>query len=268
MSFPFATLDLLSKYIRHDVPIYCHDHPTQPDGMNACVKEIETRLKAFELPDTASELSNPVDLGTIKLRDNAGTLEFSDDGGATWEAVGTGSGGGVTDHTLLSNIGSLTHQQLDSHVSDATKHFTQAEIDHQNLLSRGTNTHAQIDSHIADTGIHGGGGGLPTASREYTPPTLTNSAYDGRLLICEFDGTLDLPSPNTAGQAIRISHPYTGIFTVAHHIAVNGDFNSADDNYGGTMSLTGQGSIFLIYNGSSAWIACHTKGTWSGSNPE
>jgi hypothetical protein len=255
MSFPFSTLDLLSKYIRHDVPIYCHDHPTQPDGMNACVKDIETRLKAFELPDTASEMSNPVDLGTLKLRDNAGVFEISADDGTTWEEVGIGAGGGVTDHTLLTNIGSLTHQQLDSHVADTGIHG-----------ATGTNTHAQIDSHIADTGIHGGGGGLPTAVKETTAPTLTTASYDGRLVVCAYDGTLDLPTPTVVGQAIRISHITTGILTVAHHISVNGDFDSADDNYGGTAGLTGYGSIYLVFDGVS-WIACHSKGNWGGSNP-
>ena len=91
MSTPFATLDLLAKYIRHDVPIYCHDHPTQPDGMNACVKELESALQAFELPDAAAEIDNPVMLGTLQLRDNAGVFEISDDG-ATWNPVG---GGGI-----------------------------------------------------------------------------------------------------------------------------------------------------------------------------
>lgn len=48
---PFETLDLSGKYIIHDVPIYCHNHPTHPDGMNACVKELEVWLKAFDLDD-------------------------------------------------------------------------------------------------------------------------------------------------------------------------------------------------------------------------
>lgn len=77
-------------------------------------------------------------------------------------------GGGVTDHTLLTNIGTSTHPQLDSersssisHRADSTIHFTQAQIDHVNILNKGTNTHAQIDTaitnsvnHIADAAIH------------------------------------------------------------------------------------------------------------------
>jgi len=64
------------------------------------------------------------------------------------------TGGGVTDHTLLTNIGVNTHAQLDTHLADATLHFTEASIDHTAISNIGTNTHAQIDTHIADATLH------------------------------------------------------------------------------------------------------------------
>lgn len=58
---------------------------------------------------------------------------------------------GVTDHTLLSNIGTNTHSQIDTHIADTSIHYVQTAIDHTAILNRGTNTHAQIDTHIANT---------------------------------------------------------------------------------------------------------------------
>ncbi len=70
-------------------------------------------------------------------------------------AFTTGSGsGGVTDHSALTSIGINTHDQIDTHISDATLHFTEASIDHLNILNIGANTHTDIDTHIADGTLH------------------------------------------------------------------------------------------------------------------
>lgn len=61
---------------------------------------------------------------------------------------------GVSDHLLLTNIGTNTHAQIDTHIADSTIHFTKGSISHTEILDKGTNTHAQIDTHIADSTIH------------------------------------------------------------------------------------------------------------------
>lgn len=52
-------------------------------------------------------------------------------------------------HKTISDIGILTHDQIDSHINDASIHFTQSQIDHTLILNKGTKTHAQIDTHIS-----------------------------------------------------------------------------------------------------------------------
>lgn len=58
------------------------------------------------------------------------------------------------DHTAIANIGTNSHAAIDTHIADATIHFTEASIDHTAIANIGTNSHATIDSHISDATIH------------------------------------------------------------------------------------------------------------------
>lgn len=49
----------------------------------------------------------------------------------------------TTDHTALSNIGTNTHAQIDSHIADSTLHFTEGSIDHGSIAGLGDNDHPQ-----------------------------------------------------------------------------------------------------------------------------
>lgn len=123
------------------------------DGISNWVTGLITALKFTDLTDVPSSYTGQAGK-VVKVKGTEDGLEF-----------GTG---GISDHTLLTNIGTSTHPQLDtersnsiSHRADATIHFTQAQIDHVNLLNKGTNTHTQLDNektsseaHRADTLIH------------------------------------------------------------------------------------------------------------------
>ena len=52
--------------------------------------------------------------------------------GSNWVNSDT-VGGGITDHTMLTNIGNNTHVQIDSHISDTTLHFTKGSINLDDL---------------------------------------------------------------------------------------------------------------------------------------
>ena len=69
----------------------------------------------------------------------------------------SGGDGAQINHTTLSDVGTNTHAQIDTHIADSTLHFTEGSIDHGSIAGLGDNDHTQylLISNIDDTPVNG-----------------------------------------------------------------------------------------------------------------
>lgn len=63
--------------------------------------------------------------------------------------------GGTVDHGSLTSIGVNTHAQIDTHLADASIHFTEASIDHGNIQGLGDDDHPQY-GHLSQNEVVNG----------------------------------------------------------------------------------------------------------------
>lgn len=84
-------------------------------------------------------MTGDLDMGTFNIG-NVGLVDGVDV--STHDHSGAGQGGTV-DHTDLSSIGTNSHAAIDTHIADATIHFTEGSIDHGNIAGLGDDDHVQ-----------------------------------------------------------------------------------------------------------------------------
>jgi hypothetical protein len=61
------------------------------------------------------------------------------------------------DHTQISNIGTKTHVEIDTHIDDDTLHYLEEDISHENIQDIGSNAHSAIDTHMGSHETDGDG---------------------------------------------------------------------------------------------------------------
>ena len=145
-------------------------------------------------------------------------------GAAVWTEI-TQAGGGVTSHLDLTDIGTTTHADIDTHIGDGTKHFTEGSIDHGSIGGLEDDDHPQYikDSEFTQNSGVLVGTGIGTFQEEEgailrtslgVDPAGTDNSTDVTLNASAETGGMSLAGQEISNRAATSAQ--TGYATAAH----------------------------------------------------
>jgi hypothetical protein len=147
------------------------------------------------------------------------------------------------DHDDLANIGTTSHATLDSHVSDATLHFTEASIDHTAIANIGTTSHADIDTAVTNSANHIAGGNphADSAPNDHAATHIDGGAYaiDGDKIEISWTGYTAYTPDFSGGEvtaADQLTAHLVGIDTAIAGYVGGGEANTMS-NAGSEVAL-------------------------------
>ena len=186
------------------------------------------------------------------------TLSGTVDGVDISEHDHSGAGqGGTVDHSSLTSIGSYSHASIDSHINDASIHFTVPSIDHGLIAGLADDDHPQYAG-IAQSETITGSWSFTTVPTSDTPTTgahVTNKNYVDSLISSSvitdhggLSGLGDDDHPQYAGisqsETISGSWSFSNVVsgqtpTSSSHLATKGYVDSAAVSDHGSLSGLG-----------------------------
>ncbi|MGD9125746.1 MAG: LamG domain-containing protein [Planctomycetia bacterium] len=166
------------------------------------------------------------DAGTQIPFGTSGTLRFPNISGTPNDITV------IFDHTVLDNIGTYSHSQLDSHVDDATIHFTEGSIDHTAIQNIGAYTHSQIDSHLDDGTIH-----YPISSIDHTAIQHIGAYSHSQLDSHVDDSTIHYPISSIHHDDLTGASGYSSHSTIDAHLTTASGYFSAIDAHTADTSI-------------------------------